>query len=96
MKRREKSIETACKNWARDHGFYVRKYKSPGRRSAPDDIFCHSGVIVFCEFKAQGEVPTKLQQDEHDEMRSHGMAVFWTDSVDVFKATMRTIYPWAF
>jgi hypothetical protein len=96
MKRREKSIEKACKNWAIDHGFWVRKFKSPGRRSAPDDVFCHSGVIVFWEFKAEGEKPTKLQDDEHKLMRSHGMIVRWTSDVEWFKASMKALYPWAF
>jgi hypothetical protein len=96
MRRREKSIEKSCKDWAIKHGFWVKKFKSPGRRAAPDDIFAHSGVIVFCEFKAQGEVPTPLQEDYHKEMRTHGLEVFWTDSVEYFKRIMQAKYPWAF
>lgn len=85
---RERVTENRCKAWAKRRGWWVRKFKSPGRRSAPDDIFAFAGRVVFWEFKASGEVPTELQLQEHEEMRAAGLTVRWTDNFEQFEREM--------
>lgn len=86
MRRRlEKSIEKSCKRWAQGRGWWCAKFKSPGKRSAPDDEFIRCGFHVFVEFKAEGEEATENQKLYHDEMRAHGAKVLVIDNVDEFK-----------
>jgi hypothetical protein len=82
---REKDIESWAKKLARKCGFWVRKFTSPARRSAPDDIFAKHGRVFWVEFKATGEVATRLQEEEHKEMRSKGLTVYVCDSRESFK-----------
>lgn len=77
----EKDIEKSVGAWAERRGWFHRKFKSPGRRSAPDRIFALNGYVLFIEFKAKGKTPTVLQAKEHDEMRAAGLRVYWTDNV---------------
>lgn len=80
---RESSVEGRAKRYARSLGYWVRKFKSPGRRSAPDDIFKHPhGILFFIEFKAFGVPPTALQLEEHNEMRAAGLVVYVCDNFD--------------
>jgi len=86
MRRRlEKSIERSCKTWAQGRDWWCAKFKSPGKRSAPDDIFVRCGLHVFVEFKAEGEEATENQKIYHDEMRKAGCRVLVVDSVAEFK-----------
>lgn len=86
--RRESQIEGWSKQIARNLGWYVRKFKTPARRSAPDDIFAKHGRVYFIEFKATGDVPSDLQAHEHKVMRAAGLTVYIVDSkqgfLDVF------------
>jgi len=87
MRRRlEKSIEKACKRWAQQRGWWVAKFKSPGKRSAPDDVFAKYGRHPYVEFKAEDEVATENQELYHAEMRKAGLEVYVIDSVEDFKA----------
>lgn len=79
---RESQIENYGKQRAKNLGWYVRKYTTPSRRSAPDDIFAKEGRVFWVEFKATGEVPTELQDLEHIEMRGYGLTVYVCDSKD--------------
>jgi hypothetical protein len=86
MRRRlEKSIEKACKTWAQKRGWWCAKFKSPGKRSAPDGIFVRWGFHIFVEFKAEGEEATENQELYHAEMRAVGCSVYVIDNVDAFK-----------
>lgn len=82
---REKDIERYSKDLARRQGWWVRKFTSPGHRSAPDDIFAKHGRVFWVEFKATGEKPTPLQEEEHAKMRMAGLTVYWTDCREGFK-----------
>lgn len=81
---RESSIERRVKRYARDLGYWVRKFKSPGKRDAPDDIFKHpnSSVVFFIEFKAFGKEPTSSQLEEHAVMRAAGLTVYVVDNFE--------------
>lgn len=77
---KESDIERHVVTYARKNGFWVRKFTTPARRSAPDDIFGKGGKVFWIEFKRTGEKPTELQAKEHAEMREHGLAVYVIDS----------------
>ena len=80
---RESSLEGRAGVYAKKIGYWHRKFKSPGRRSAPDRIFASAfGFVLFVEFKAYGEKATPLQKDEHDEMRANGLIVYVCDNFD--------------
>ena len=84
---RESTLEGRACRYAKSLGYYVRKYKSPGRRAAPDRFFKHSdGVPFFIEFKGLGKQPTALQLAEHDEMRAVGLIVYVVDNYEAAKA----------
>lgn len=86
MRRRlEKSIEKACKRLATKRGWWWAKFKSPGKRAAPDDVFIKHGRHVFVEFKAEDEEATENQELYHAEMRAGGAEVYVIDSVAKFK-----------
>jgi hypothetical protein len=86
---RESSVEGRACTYARNLGYWHRKYKSPGKRSAPDRIFKHlHGIAFFIEFKARGKEPTALQLAEHAEMRAAGLIVYVCDNFDDAKAIL--------
>lgn len=96
MRRRlEKSIEKACKRWAQGRDWWCAKFKSPGKRSAPDDVFSRQFPrrqrILFVEFKAEGEEATENQKLYHEEMRRAGCEVWVIDNVDLFKSIFTLI-----
>lgn len=73
---RESTIEAAANRLAKKLGWWERKFKSPGRRSAPDRIYAKNGHVFFIEFKAPGKRPTPLQLREHKRMRAAGFGVY--------------------
>jgi hypothetical protein len=78
---RESSLESRAKRYAKSLGYWVRKFQSPGKRSAPDDIFANPfGFVFFIEFKARNKPPTANQLEEHAEMRAHGLTVYVVDN----------------
>lgn len=86
---RERNIERTCCAYAEKRGWWHRKFKSPGRRSAPDRIFAKEGVVFFVEFKAPGEKATPLQSIEHAAMRCHGLIVKVIDEKTAFKRLLQ-------
>ena len=86
---RESSVEGRACTYARSLAYWTRKFKSPGKRSAPDRIFSNAfGFVLFLEFKARGKKPTALQLAEHDEMRAHGLIVHVCDNFDDAKTIL--------
>jgi hypothetical protein len=86
---RESSVEGRAKRYAKSLGYWVRKFKSPGMSSVPDDVFKHPhGPVVFIEFKAFGKPATELQKNEHEEMRSAGLIVYVVDNFEDAKAIL--------
>jgi len=90
----ESKVEGWCVGWARRRGWYVRKYASPGKRSAPDRIFAKNGLVIFVEFKRKGQKPTDKQLDEHKVMRAAGLTVLVFDNRDDFVAYFESIEEW--
>ena len=80
---RESSVEGRAKRYAKSIGYWVRKFKSPGKANAPDDIFKHPFTDpFFIEFKALGKPASAAQLDEHEEMRKVGWTVYVVDNFD--------------
>lgn len=83
---RESKLEAAGNAHAKKNGWWQRKFKSPGRRSAPDRIYAKQGRVFFIEYKRKGEKPTELQAKEHKRMRAAGMTVYVCDCREEFEA----------
>jgi Holliday junction resolvase len=86
--RLEKDLQKAAVRWAREAGWFARRYKGPGRRSHPDYLFIRRGVVVWVEFKLPGNEPTELQHEEIGKMLAHGATVYWLDDFADFKAIL--------
>lgn len=84
----EKDVEKRAADWAKRNGWWTRKFTSPAHRSSPDRIFAKGGVVVFIEFKRLGQKPTPKQLHEHEIMRSFGLTVFVSDSVEHAKRVL--------
>lgn len=83
-----RGLENTCKRWARDRGWFVRKFRSPGHNADPDDVFIRHGVVLFVEFKAMGEHPNELQSIVIRDMLAAGADVIWVDNREDFEACL--------
>ncbi len=77
----ESKIEKKAVQWARDHGWFSRKYKAPGRIGVQDRIFVKGGRVIFIEYKRIGKEPTGLQCDDAEALKKHGGEVWWVNTV---------------
>lgn len=84
----ECDIEDLSVAKARRRGWWVRKFKTPAHRSAPDDIFAQNGRVFWVEFKAPGKKPTPKQLDYHEEMRAAGLTVYVCDTRESFNEVL--------
>jgi hypothetical protein len=75
----EKKVEQGGNKWAKDHGWWTRKFTSPAHRSVPDRIYGKNGVMKFIEWKRFGAVPTEKQWDEIQELREQGFVAEYAD-----------------
>ena len=93
----EKDIEKAVKRYAKDRGFYVRKFTSPSNRSVPDDLFITpTGDVFFVEFKRSGEQPSEAQWIEIGMIRRCNVPVFIVDNVPRGKSIIDDMLTWGF
>ena len=82
----EKQIEQVVCAYAKSRGLLAYKFTSPARRSVPDRLFLGpDGVSFFIEFKAPGNVPTKLQSREITRITALGHRVYVCDDVEIGK-----------
>ena len=81
-------LAQTCKRWARAHGWWVHKFRSPGHNASPDDVFAKNGVVLWVEFKRPGKRPTEMQQKVINEMLAAGLDVVWVDNIEDFKAVL--------
>lgn len=81
----EKKLEKRCTDIAKANGWYTRKWSSPSSRGVPDRIFIKEGRVVFIEFKAPGNTPTKLQEHEMSLIIDHDGNTGWCNNVEGFK-----------
>ena len=85
----ESKIETAVSKYAETSGLLQRKFKTPGRRNAPDRLFLGPDRLVFfIEFKAEGEIARKGQVREANKLRALGFDVHFIDNIAKGKKTI--------
>lgn len=101
VKRRKteiRHVETPSCDWARKHGWWHAKMKSPGKRSAPDRQFAKQkndrSLKLAVEFKKPGKVATEKQELYHAEMRAAGWDVRVIDSYEEFVRQFEQLDAW--
>lgn len=85
----EADLEKDAIAFAKRTGWLTRKFKHPGRRSAPDRWFAKSARLLFVEFKRRGNTPTVSQYLEIHAMLDAGLDVVWLDSIEDFRSVLR-------
>jgi len=82
----ECKIEQAVCAYAKSKGIEHRKFKTPNRHSAPDQLFLLGDERVrFIEFKRKGEKPTPGQLREHATLAELGYVVRVIDNIEAGK-----------
>lgn len=90
----EADVQEACVKWARERGYWARKFSSPANRSVPDYLFAgiamydgpQNGIKFFVEFKAPKKTATENQIEEQGWMRDAGWGGMQEcDDIDKFK-----------
>ena len=76
----EKQVESKVLTWAKKNDIKCYKLAGQMSRGKPDRIFMANGETLFLELKAPGKRPTKLQQQEIDDLRAHGIHADWADT----------------
>ena len=79
-------IERKCCRWA-SKTYGIKTIKFTGEIGRQDRLFIIPpyGIIVFVEFKRQGEKLRPIQEFRMDELRKLGCNVAWVDRFDKFK-----------
>lgn len=80
MSIRESTVEKTVCQWAKDHGIRTLKTAGFGDRGKSDRIFWKGNKVVWCEMKAPGKLPTKLQLKFLAERHDDGFDVGWFDN----------------
>lgn len=82
----EKDIEKKVCDYAKEMGFLVYKFSSPGHAAVPDRLFVMpGGRVFFIEFKAPGKKATTPQSREHARLIGQGADCYVVDGVDYGK-----------
>jgi hypothetical protein len=79
---RESLIEQNVCAAARKNGWLVHPKAAAGTRGWPDRTFTRSDRLIFVEFKAPGQKPTRLQSHMHQKLKTQGYEVHVIDSVE--------------
>ncbi len=88
MARNEKKIERDSVRTAEEHGWYVKKIVTPGRRGSFDRIFMKQRT-VWIEFKDPDGEPSPLQLKEYDKLIAAGQEAYFCDSYAHAKEILR-------
>ena len=78
----ETEIEAPASDFAETRGWMQCKIMKLSKRAWPDRLFIRRGRVIFIEFKRPGEEPTQQQLYRHNQIRAHGVEVFWTDNLE--------------
>ena len=80
---KESTIERAVASYAKARGWEYRKQSGPGHRGKLVKYFFRPvRELVFVEFKAPGEKPSKLQQREIRLLRLAGFEAYVINSIE--------------
>lgn len=83
---RELYIEAKVCEFAKSHGWLVRKLAWVGREGAPDRFFARAGRVLMIEFKRLGQKPAPHQEREIARLRAEGVEVHVIDNIEDGKA----------
>lgn len=78
----ESAIEKRVTEHAKEKGWLVFKWVSPGVRGVPDRILFKKGKTLCIEFKQPGEKPDKHQQFVMDKLMLADISTEIVDSVE--------------
>lgn len=85
---RESTIEAKICRHAKQNGWLVYKFSSPGTRGVPDRIFIKNGRLIFVEFKSSDGELTPLQNLQIEKLKKAGMEVYVINNVPDGKALL--------
>lgn len=89
---KESDIENYLVRKVKRLGGTAEKFKTPGRRSAPDRLLCFiCGRAVFVECKAPGKKPTEKQYADHGRRRALGFKVYVVDTKEKVDKLLRIL-----
>ena len=89
---KEGIIETYQKNQSKVNGYLCYKWTSSNSQNGvPDRILIGHGKTIFVETKAPGEVPRRLQDYIHRQIRKHGGLVYVTDTKEKIDALFQEL-----
>ena len=78
----EKKIEANNKKYAEKFGIIFEKFKSPQKRSVPDQMLTfRNGLIAFIEYKRLGKHATEKQFRDHQKRRANNVLVYVIDEM---------------
>ena len=69
----ESGIQSEVVAYARSYGLTAKKMTDG--EGWPDYMFLGKAKVLFIEFKAPGEAPTKIQREMHRILTDHGITV---------------------
>ena len=87
---RESLLEKQCRNWAKERGWLVYKFTSPGNNGVPDRIFIRQ-AIVFVEFKSKYGKLSAVQRYQIERLEKHGARVWVIKDLQTFKNMLELI-----
>ena len=79
---RESKIENAVCKYAKDKGWLVYKFSSPGNNGVPDRIFIKNKILYFIEFKATSKKMRKLQARIAEKIKKEKFHVFEVSTIE--------------
>lgn len=79
---RESVIEKKVTEFAKARGWMSIKLNGQHNRGKPDRMYLKEGNLIFIEFKASGQRPTKLQAKSLSELEAQGFSTHVIDSVE--------------
>lgn len=90
--RKEADIEQDVWRYAKELGFYQRKYNSMAHSSVPDRVFISPfGLHLYIEFKRFGRTPTDNQEKELGDLNQHYQLTRVIDTVDEGKWVLNRV-----
>jgi hypothetical protein len=87
---REASIESRCRETCNALRIIFRKLNFG--EGWPDRLLLYKGHVLFIEFKAPGEKPTKLQEWMHGKLREQGFRVEVVDDTTIGRKLIQDWY----
>lgn len=89
---REKHIEQAFANAAKQAGLWPLKLTCPGTAGMPDRIVLSPNAkVTFVELKAPGKKPRPLQTHRHEQLRRLGFTVITINRLDQIHGAINEI-----